>query len=373
MAQNECATDADCPLGLSCVELEAPVDAAPPCDPDTDCNPDALVDAGAGGGSMMLCQFVPVSCASATDCAEGLTCFTVTIEECSGGGTVDCADGDPDCVPMEPTEPDCTSTEQGYCVPPYVPPCEVDADCGEGFDCVEAQACACNGGGGTDVGDPVDPAAQDAGSAEPSSGADGGSAEPAPDVDGGSAAPVIDVDGGTDVLPPDGDAGAPDCTCEPTGERMCEVRDLPCLIDDDCPAGLVCGNDAPVACTVDPDGGTSCEEPDPADMRCMIPGGLGGGGDVLIGENTGDGDSDPQDPVVGDGDGDGDTGATGDGDGDGDGDTGATGDGDGDGDDDDDEGTSCASERGTSRSVPVAGSFALLLAGAFLGRRRARR
>jgi hypothetical protein len=134
-----------------------------------------------------------------------------------------------DCACPDPTPP----TTVKMCTPPYVLPCTTASDCGDGFDCKEAQSCGCSGSAGT-----------------------AGGATPAP------MAP----------LPPEGGAGAssadiapPDCTCEPSGTFECVVKPVMCQADTDCVAGWHCVQEVAVsepACAP----GADCPAPEPLPM-----------------------------------------------------------------------------------------------------------
>ena len=97
----ECDTDDECPLGFSCEMVSVPCATNPTCPPCdcAGCDPD---DEG--------CEDLPCEC--------------------------------PDCPEPEPCDPE----EMGFCVYDMVD-CEDDADCGEGFECLEVEECWGSGGG----------------------------------------------------------------------------------------------------------------------------------------------------------------------------------------------------------------------------------
>jgi MYXO-CTERM domain-containing protein len=70
----------------------------------------------------------------------------------------------------------------------------MDADCGEGFSCVQYEQCSCDGSSGS---------------------ADG-------------------------TEPADGVGTEPNCGCSPSGEFYCELQVLPCSTASECPSGFSC-------------------------------------------------------------------------------------------------------------------------------------
>lgn len=257
-----CASDADCGPGAFCLEGwcagEAPIPGEPEdWMPEPGCQTDADCEAGQYCLEMLE-ECVPqwfVACTSDTDCGAGLSC--VDLSEFDGGWGEDDWDDDGGAEPMPmPIPPSMKSlrpmnSDTLYCLPEWLLPreCESDADCGDGFTCEAQEICGCAGGGGS----------------------------------GGS--------GWDDVPPMPGedfkreDAGE-DCFCEPTGESYCEIQEIACDSASDCPADWTCeewgGGD--VACSVDSDGNTSCDDPETG-TYCAPPyfediaagGGLGGG------------------------------------------------------------------------------------------------
>jgi len=125
-AEEEC----DCPTGMECA-IEV-IDLCPALgivclDEDEG---DCVTDEHCGEPyESQIC--VPVQCESNSDCSGDTVCMQHTYGSCGGS---DCAPGD-ECD----EEPECEEFSQAYCVPPYVAPCQVDADCGAGFYCEEAQ------------------------------------------------------------------------------------------------------------------------------------------------------------------------------------------------------------------------------------------
>ncbi|HMI89986.1 MAG TPA: hypothetical protein VK509_01425, partial [Polyangiales bacterium] len=148
-----------------------------------------------------------------SDCPADMVCYAQPGFFCdahasagAGGSDGGCGDGEM-CAPTvtecheEPGDP--------VCVPRHVPPCSADADCGAGFTCEEAIATSCSG---------------------MTAGAGGGSAGAGAGASGGE------------------DATAPSCTEFPTGDFRCELQELACESDDDCPGALRCLESWGISC-----------------------------------------------------------------------------------------------------------------------------
>jgi hypothetical protein len=210
-AYNDCESDTDCIDGFVCEVMEVGVCEVAACPDGMECPEPYCYTENVGA-------CVPTSCDSDADCGEGLRCMAVTFDECpTMPADPPCIDGE-DCPEPEPVEePECETTTENYCLPPYVAPCTVDADCGEGFECIEEELCRCSG---YDPGAPGDP-----------------------------------------------ETPEPDCTCEPSGELHCVPVEVECESDDVCPDGWTCEiGDVAVPCTYDPETGEEhCDEPEPED------------------------------------------------------------------------------------------------------------
>jgi hypothetical protein len=218
---DDCATDDDCDNGWVCQVIGGWACADVACPDGSDCpEPQPCPE---GNGEIRACVPPPPEpCESDADCEDGLVCVTYAYTACPPGVGRDCPP-DSNCPDPEPV--DCVDVTEGYCVPPYFAPCEEDDDCGPGFACVEGQMCSCSGGGAV-----------------------GG----APSDGGG------DDDGNSD------DRDWADCSCEPTGQLYCELQDMPCDDDGDCPNGFACqalGRPS-VPCWYDDETGeTRCDDP----------------------------------------------------------------------------------------------------------------
>ncbi len=215
---SECSVDADCPMDYTCEEVGGYACASPPPCPegDTECQMKRDSEPACESGVIMGCVAPPPEqcdpSAGAAACDAGLTCLTYTYEQCSGGDaphvdgtcTVD-PDGNESCEAPTPGEPEsCTTESESYCVPDYFAPCQVDADCGGGFRCIdEPQDCytVCSGGGNTGVLCPE----------------------------------------GEECTEPEEPVGSCTEMCDaPSGEKYCELQQVECTSDSDCAGDLKC-------------------------------------------------------------------------------------------------------------------------------------
>jgi hypothetical protein len=258
-SESECSVDADCPMDYSCQEIGAYACASPPpcLEDDLECQMSRDNEPDCNSGVIMGCVAPPpAQCdpsAGASACGAGLTCLTYTYEQCSGGGytgvdggpvtcTVD-PEGNESCTEPEPDgpieEPMCSTESESYCVPEYFAPCQVDADCGGGFSCVDEPAqcdVLC-----TDI-------------------------APAPCAEGEEC--------------PEPTSNCTETCDDAPGEKYCELQKVECVSDMDCAGDLKCQqietyDVPPSVCqaggSTDPDGGDSddedermgCEEPEP--------------------------------------------------------------------------------------------------------------
>jgi hypothetical protein len=161
-------------------------------------------------------------------------CVTFTYEQCSAEPvSMTCPVGE-ECDTGTQADTGCTTETEGYCLPPYLAPCEKSSDCGAGFECVEQESCACSSGGST-----------------------GGSTGGSIGVDGDEA-----IDAGSTST--DAGRSETECSCSPTGDFYCDLIETECTSDGDCAGDMVCdelygqGGETTV-CVSSPDGGTECD------------------------------------------------------------------------------------------------------------------
>jgi len=269
----ECVSDQDCPANYAC-EVVGEMGCLYACAPGEECAPPA------GCASQEIRGCVPQPCTSDEQCEDGMVCFSETRELCTRPTEPYCPPGS-DC-PM-PAPPECEILTESACVPRHTAPCQQDADCGEGFSCVEAKECWCEGsvpaqaGGATPADeDRADEDRADSSAAEPESG--GGEDDPAPVLEGDMPVPSEEQ-----------------CGCEPSGEYYCDPQQIECVSEADCPQGWTCeaGPSQAVSCSV-PEGDTGECVPEPVEVSsiCLPPysdlGGIGRGwnAESTVGEVT---------------------------------------------------------------------------------------
>ena len=169
-------------------------------------------------GTMETVSIAKPSRAAKTATVGTRWCVTAEVHECSGGGAVARVLQGGRRVPRLNRSPVDTGRLHGLgkqCMERWAVPCKQDADCGPGFDCKEVIEMACSGGG------------------------------VAPSAGGGARLGA----GCRRRLSRPAASAARDVHIEPRGMFACELKDLPCDTDDDCPSGLECtDNYAGVAC-----------------------------------------------------------------------------------------------------------------------------
>lgn len=226
---SECETDADCGAHEVCETYT--FEACPACEPGVECGPCA-VDSGSH------CTVgPPTSCSSDADCEDGTLCVRFSFESCSAPGwSGPCDDNGEPCEVPPTDEVTCEVEEQNLCVPPFLAPCAVDADCGEGFTCEDLEVCSCSSS-------PRPPGEDD-----------------------------------------DGDFAPEPCECEPTGDTYCALIHTFCETDADCPSGMEClvGETPAIAC----EPADSCEQL-PGEAPFCAPRNYGGGYSDAVGEASG--------------------------------------------------------------------------------------
>ncbi len=194
-AQN-CQVDSDCASGYRCA-VSSGVSCSP-CAASRDAGPFVIGDAGIvlpwdpscdGGCTPYEWRYCTrASCGTNADCPADMRCHAESYFECSAG----CKPGF-DCP--EDAGSTCTERTQSLCTERYNLPCGNDGVCGEGFDCNLDPYQSCWGSGGV-----------------------------VPGPDGG----LVFIDGGSGCETITPDAG------------YCNLVELPCQSDSECPDGLSC-------------------------------------------------------------------------------------------------------------------------------------
>ncbi|MFI5308573.1 MAG: hypothetical protein ACHQ53_14535, partial [Polyangiales bacterium] len=214
-----CATDADCMKGFACTVVGGTACAGVACPSGQACPPSPPCT------STDIKECRPGPCTMDSDCVTGMVCLASTTMDCPPAAQIDCP---PNAFCAQPLPQPCVAKTEHNCVPRYLAPCKVDADCGAGFTCVQ-DATTCTS---PMVSLPAPGAA--------------GSAAPAP------------------VPPSD-----PSCAQQGPSTFSCEAQQIACSASTDCPQGWSCG-DSPTA--------TVCSTPptDPS-VPAPQPGGASGG------------------------------------------------------------------------------------------------
>jgi hypothetical protein len=285
-AAQECSTASDCNEGFRCERYTYESCNGWACEPGDARCPNPVPEPVCYDSEYTACVQAP--CATDADCPARMACYAPRYYVCDGGAAgaggfaAPCAPGAM-CPTPEPTEPPNCYEEVGdsLCTPRYQLPCTVASDCGGGFDCIEATYYVCSGGGMGAAGS-------------------GTSTDPGMPVPPDMAAPPRPVD-------------PSECHEEPSGTFYCQLQDLLCAADADCPAGLSCQDNYFYPPCVGPvagsgaggmDGEWTCPEPTIA-KRCVppeyygggfpVPGGPGMGG--TAGSGTGNDDGAPSGPI----------------------------------------------------------------------------
>jgi MYXO-CTERM domain-containing protein len=244
-AQAPCGDDA-CEPGFECEVAEAPCTGT--CyeaeDGDVVCEEEC--------SSQLYYYCAPKPCQADADCGGVMVCNTFESTECSGSVAVDCDDDGNDCEETK-EESTCTTSEYKQCAYRHELPCESDAQCGEGFTCVEAESCWCTGSSGEANEDSDDrPNSDD-------------TAEANDETDDADPQPSTEA-----------------CGCEPSGEKYCQVTPIECQVDSDCPSGWSCAPGSQ-SCWGDENGVVGCET---SPSACRPPGGSTGSVGGEAGEPT---------------------------------------------------------------------------------------
>jgi len=154
-----CESDEDCPEGYGCMMMSC---ACAPCPEGEECEPCDCPEEGTGWCEYIGDEdwddygFYGGECEVDDDCPMGFVCETIMMPcaapDCPPCACEGCDPDDPDCDPEPCDCPDCPEPEPcdpeeiGMCMYDMVD-CETDADCGEGFECLEVEECWGSGGG----------------------------------------------------------------------------------------------------------------------------------------------------------------------------------------------------------------------------------
>ena len=286
----DCVTDEDCGDGFVCVTYESPMadcdTEMPVCDDEDEACLANIKDVECSPAEPVIVSYCErATCESDADCGDVMVCNEYVDEWCSytdmDTDSVLCDDESGACSKPAPAEPVCGSETRSECGYKYEAACEVDADCGEGFTCEAKETCQCSAA--TDVDTSMDTDMDmDMDVAVDTDMVMAGDVGTAPDEAGAG----FDISGEDTV--DESTPIAPECTCEPTGEKQCELKEIECGADADCPAGMFCDDSvSSVMCTSTSDGEPECEQPEA--VRYCYPEGYRS--DDLIGISKNDGDN----------------------------------------------------------------------------------
>lgn len=258
---SECETDDSCPQGQICEEAGS-VGSACACSSD---DPDCEECAEFVSEETTFYACVPAPCEVDADCGGDLKCIEYVDDLCgptpiSMGAPepmpavppgAPCREGEDCDSPSDgPSTEDCEPIVTNLCGPKWLAPCELDADCGDGFTCVEEEDCACEDSADSSI-------------SAGSMGSEGGL--PSRDPDGG-APPQRDEDFSEDRS--EGSDDDDSCSCVGTGTFSCELIEESCSDNADCSMeGWVCAmsptagvDKVALVCDVNEDGEEVCEE-----------------------------------------------------------------------------------------------------------------
>jgi uncharacterized protein (TIGR03382 family) len=286
----ECSTASDCSEGYRCERYTYESCNGWACEAGDPRCPDPVPAPTCYEDEYTTCVQAP--CVTDSDCPARMACHAQSYYVCdggmagAGGSAAPCAPGEM-CAPPDPVLPPTCWEEAGdsLCTPRHQLPCMAASDCGGGFDCIEATYWVCSGSGVAGTG------AAGSGAADP-----------------GMPLPP-------DTTPMPGPRPDPsECHEERSGTFYCQLQDLPCSADTDCPDGLQCRDNYVYPPCVGPvagaggdgmaDGEWVCPEPT-VQQRCMPPEYYGGGRPVpggpgmmggVGGSPAGGGSEDADDP-----------------------------------------------------------------------------
>ena len=224
-----CTADTDCQHGYTCQVTAIVNGTTPACPPDSPCITTGTTGTAGAGGSVggaaphdakdggtsapastvitsTISTCVPGPCTIDSDCAAGMICHGETVTTCSGSGaTPPCEAGTKCDTSGVVTQSQCTNQIVSTCTFKWALPCNVDADCGDGFACQPSIGGVCSGGSGV-------------------GGETGG---------GTSSSGTAGISGGIELL-------ADTCMTTMTYPGSCHSLVEACQADTDCPSTWVC-------------------------------------------------------------------------------------------------------------------------------------
>jgi MYXO-CTERM domain-containing protein len=205
----------ECPKGTTCEFIGTPCPAIFCEDPD-----DALCRCD----TRPVSSCVPASCQTDSDCADNMTCFErIDFSNCPVPAPAPTTSREPTAPQAKsseraaaPAAEECTTTTVKECILRSQLPCATATDCGTGFTCEQGQTC---------------------------------SAPAAPSGGYGSSNP-------------------PPVSCMPDGHSACQLIEMACDGNADCPADFVCLELNGSSCSLSSDGETRCE-PNGPPKQCI--------------------------------------------------------------------------------------------------------
>ena len=257
-----CAKDADCVAGYTCQTETVTSGTTSACAPNQECSSTTTATTTTPYSS---CQ--PKACTTEAECGTGQVCYTTVNESCSGGAAVapcKVGPGAGDCPTVIATPETCTKVTTSRCAFKWQLPCNVDAECGDGFGCQPTSYGECSGG--------TAPASGSAGTSTGSTGAGSSGSTGA----GGATSTAPDVTG-TEPVPPV-------CTTVVAYPGSCVPLATTCVSDADCPAPFLCKDSMEVAVAPTPvrTGVGTAAIPAPVTVKACVSPLAGSGTDIAV-------------------------------------------------------------------------------------------